>query len=63
MTSPGTPPCTGGTVDDVTLAQTAESMRMLLDAVAAGRISSPRSSRHRLEGIVIALEAMAAQRP
>lgn len=50
----------GGTVDDKTMAEVAVSMRRLLGAVAAGELTCPPASRHRLEGMVIVLEALSA---
>lgn len=55
---------TGGTVDPVdstTIARTAQSMRLLLDAVNAGTIQCPPSSQYHLEGLVTALEAMSSR--
>jgi hypothetical protein len=51
----------GGSVDDKTIAEVATSMRSLLAAINAGELTCPPASRHRLEGMVIALEAMSAR--
>lgn len=51
----------GGSVDDRTVAEVAVSMRRLLGAVTAGELTCPLASRHRLEGIVVALEAMSSR--
>ncbi len=51
----------GGSVDDKTVAEVAVSMRSLLSAVTSGQLTCPPASRHRLEGIVVALEAMSAR--
>jgi hypothetical protein len=50
----------GGSIDDCTVAEVAASMRKLLAAIHAGELSCPPASRHRLEGAVVALEALAA---
>lgn len=50
----------GGSVDDKTIAEVAVSMRSLLTAIVEGRLTCPPASRHRVEGMVVALEAMAA---
>lgn len=50
----------GGSVDDRTVAEVAVSMRRLLAAITAGELTCPPASRHRLEGAVVALEALAA---
>ena len=52
----------GGSVDDRTAAEVAVSMRRLLGAVTAGDLPCPPASRHRLEGIVVALEAIGGRR-
>lgn len=49
----------GGSVDDRTVAEVAVSMRALLVAIGDGRLTCPPSSRHRLEGAVVALERFA----
>lgn len=51
----------GGTVDDRTIAEVAVSMRSLLGAINSGQLTCSPASRHRMEGIVVALEAMAAR--
>jgi hypothetical protein len=51
----------GGSVDDKTIAEVAASMRTLLNAVTSGQLTCPPASKHRLEGIVVALEAMSAR--
>lgn len=48
-------------MDDRTVAEVAVSMRLLLSAVTAGELTCPPASRHRLEGMVVALEAMSAR--
>jgi hypothetical protein len=48
-------------VDDRTIAEMAVSMRLLLTAITAGELTCPPASRHRLEGMVVALEAMSAR--
>lgn len=51
----------GGGVDDVTVAEVATSMRRLLAAINAGELTCPPASRHRLEGAVVALEALSTR--
>lgn len=52
----------GGSVDDRTAAEVASGVRKLLDEINAGELTCPQASRHRLEGAVVALEAMADSR-
>lgn len=48
----------GGCVDDRTVGEVAVSLRSLLAAITSGQLSCPPASRHRLEGMVVALEAL-----
>lgn len=48
-------------MDDRMVAEVAVSMRKLLGSVAAGELTCPPASRHRLEGMVVALEAISAR--
>jgi hypothetical protein len=50
----------GGSVDDRTVGEVAACVRRLLAAIHAGELTCPPTSRHRLEGAVVALEALAA---
>lgn len=45
---------------DGPLSDTAQHMRAVLDEIAAGGIRCSAATRHRLEGAVIAVEALAA---
>lgn len=48
----------GESVDDKTVAEVAVSMRRLLAAINGGELTCPPASRHRLEGAVVALDAL-----
>ncbi len=48
----------GGTVDDRTVAEVAEGTRRLLAAIKAGELTCSAAYRNRLEGAVVALEAL-----
>jgi hypothetical protein len=50
----------GGSVDDRTVAEVAVSMRALLAAIDAGELSCSTAQRHRLQGAVVTLEALAS---
>ena len=48
----------GGTVDDKTIPETLAGLRALLRAINEGRMSCSPGYRNRLEGAVVALEAL-----
>lgn len=50
----------GGTVDDRTLTEIAGSMRRMLGAIEAGELTCSAAQRHRFQGVVVALEALAS---
>jgi len=49
----------GGSVDDLTIAEVAAGARRLLTAVESGELSCSAAFRNRLQGAVLALEALA----
>lgn len=51
----------GGSVDDRTVAEVAVSMRSLLAAIERGELSCSAAQRHRLQGAVVTLEALAGR--
>ena len=51
----------GGSIDGRTVAEVAVSLRALLGVVTSGQLTCPPASKHRLEGMVVALEALAAR--
>jgi hypothetical protein len=50
----------GGSVDERTAAEVAVSMRRLLASIEAGELSCSAAQRHRLQGAVVTLEALAS---
>lgn len=51
----------GGSVDDRTVAEVAVSMRRLLAAIDAGELVCSAAYRNRLQGAVVALDALAGR--
>lgn len=51
----------GGSVDDKTVAEVAAGVRSLLAAIEAGELSCSAAQRHRLQGAVVTLEALAGR--
>jgi hypothetical protein len=51
----------GGSIDDRTVAEVAGETRVLLDAITSGQLTCAPASRHRLKGMVVALEAISAR--
>jgi hypothetical protein len=52
----------GGTVGDVSVAEVAQGVRRLLAAVDSGALSCSAAHRNRLQGAVVALEALVGER-
>lgn len=52
-------PGEGGSVGDKTIAEVAVSMRRLLAAIDAGKLSCSATYRNRLRGAVVTLDALA----